>query len=155
MPLNLYSRHAPSVEARFILPPFAPRHEIEREQRFLMATELHAPLPRFPGGVAPRHSPVTVCVELVVEADGRVSKAGVLDGEAACTPNATGAVPFVDATLKAVSRWTFFAAALCRPPTGTGDCDDPSATVEPVASRMAYRFDFEDGRARVSPATSR
>ena len=135
------------VQAQLVLPAFATRHEVKQDERFLMAAELDTPLPAYPDGVAYGHPTVTVCVELIVDAEGRVSGAGMLEDFSSCTH--TGSIevaPFSKTTLATVRTWTFFAAAVCRPPADTEDCDDPRAVVEPVASRMAYRFDFSRGR---------
>ena len=59
---------------------------------------------------------------------------------------------FLGATLETVRQWTFSAAAICRPPVGMEDCDDPHVVLEPVSSRMAYRLDFTAGRTRVTQA---
>ena len=142
------------VQAQLVLPAFATRHEVKQDERFLMAAELDTPLPAYPEGVAYGHPAVTVCVELIVDAEGRVSGAGMLEDDSNCThTGSTGVAPFSRTTLATVWTWTFFAAAVCRPPADTEDCDDPRATVEPVASRMAYRFDFNRGRTTMHRAT--
>lgn len=146
---SLPSHPAPdAVQAQLVLPALAARHEIKQGERFLMAAELDAPLPAYPVGAAPDDRVASVCVALVVDEQGRVSGVRALIEEARCAQGDTAR--FLAATLETVRQWTYFAAAICRPPVGTDDCGHPDAVVEPVASRMAYQFDFIGGRSRVT-----
>ncbi|WMJ71415.1 hypothetical protein [Stenotrophomonas sp. 24(2023)] len=93
-------------------------------------------------------APTTVCLQVVVNADGRVERSLPLADRAECLPgNAVENAPLLQAAQAAVAQWQFSPAAVChfgagpRPPD-RGDCDG-AERVEPVAVSLLYAFTFE------------
>lgn len=141
-----------SIDKRMVLPPGAPALALETREAFLMAVPIHAPLPRLAEVAAGPDGRTEVCVEIVVDAEGRVPEARHMPGVDAC--DAAPAPVDVAAALDAVRQWTFFAAAICEFPEGmakTDDCSGEGVAVRAVPIRLMYAFAFErsGGKARV------
>ena len=93
-----------------------------------------------------------MCISFVVTADGQVAEAAHAPGVDGCAGRPDPAL--VAAALEAVSRWTFFGAAICEYPEGVApapDCSGEGVVVRAVLVRLMYAFAFErvGGRGRV------
>lgn len=102
----MHTHGAPDgVRAQFVLQAFVIRHEVKRDESFLMASELHTPRPAHPDGGAPDNRVVSVCVELVVDIAGQGPDAGVLQGRCPLlADNTSDTVQFLGATLETVRQ---------------------------------------------------
>ena len=140
------------VEKRMVLPPFAATMTLEDRQGFLMAAPIEAPMPVFPGRVQGPDMRTEVCVELMIREDGTVGEARHIPGVETCDMHPDPG--YLTATLDAVRRWTFFAAAICDFPEGvekTDDCSGDGVVVRAVPIKLMYAFAFErvGGQGRV------
>ena len=137
-----------------------------REDQIFLAPDTlgDPPLPTYPTELLKqRRPPVAVCVDVVVGADGRAGMLVPRHDIPGCPPaDAAGLVPFEQAALEAMRRWTFLAAAICTFPPGVAPndrCDGTGVVEQPVPVRLTYRFEFSQhaGRGRVrrdAPATA-
>ena len=124
---------------------------------FRMPESLHAPLPELPAAASGQTlPPVTVCLNVVVDAQGQVPRSFPLSrrSECAASDDVQNAV-LLGAAADAVQRWRFRPAAICRfapgvRPAAESDCTG-AETVEDVPVTLAYAFTFEivQGQARV------
>lgn len=142
-----------SVDARMVLPAAAPRMQLSETQGLLMAVSIEQPMPLYPESAAGGDGRTEVCVSFVVTADGQVSEAAHAPGVDTCAERPDPAL--VAAALDAVSRWTFFGAAICEYPQGVApapDCSGEDAVLRAVPIRLMYAFTFErvGGRGRVA-----
>jgi hypothetical protein len=145
-----------AIDQAMILPAGAQTLEVPADQAFLMAGPVSNPPPAFPDGlVDAASSPVAVCAEFVVEADGAVRTVTPLFELPECPLPASRIDPrYVAAVEAAVRQWQFFAAATCTFPPGVAKddtCDGEGVEVTPVAIKLAYVFTFrvEQGRGQV------
>lgn len=141
-----------AVDARMVLPAAAPRIQLDQTQALLMAVSIEQPMPVYPESTGGRDGRTEVCISFVVTADGQVSQAAHAPGVDTCDERPDPAL--VAAALEAVSRWTFFAAAVCEYPEGVApapDCSGEDVVVRAVPIRLMYAFAFErvGGRGRV------
>lgn len=146
------------VEQRMILPEGAQRYELQPHQAFVFPAPRDNATPGFPPGYALRElTPTTLCVGFVVDAEGRVRDASLLD-----EPGWAGSQrqPQLGASvLQAVSAWGFEPAMFCSyPDAATRDrdwngvgCAGAVTEAREVAVSLAYAFTFEvrNGRQRV------
>lgn len=92
--------------------------------------------------------PTTVCLQVVVSADGAVERSAPLSDRSECV---AGGAPenrvLVEAAQDAVAMWRYSPAAVChfaagRAPADSSDCRE-AERVEPVAVSLFYAFTFE------------
>ena len=92
--------------------------------------------------------PTTVCLQVVVSADGAVERSAPLSDRSECV---AGGAPenrvLVEAAQDAVAMWRYSPAAVCHfaaghTPADSSDCRD-AERVEPVAVSLFYAFTFE------------
>ena len=124
---------------------------------FRMPEPLHAPLPELPAAASGKTlRPVTVCLNIVVDAQGRVPRSLPLSQRSECAAgeDEQNAVLLI-AAADAVRQWRFRPAAICRfahgvRPVAENDCAN-AERVEDVPVTLAYAFTFEivQGQARV------
>lgn len=117
--------------------------------------QLHTAPPPVLGSADPRQElgPTKVCLQLVVDADGRVERSLPLADRPECEAG-TAAVnlPLLRAAQEAVAMWRFSPAALCHFPVGSAprdatDCDG-AERIEPVPVSLLYAFTFEIVKGR-------
>lgn len=93
-------------------------------------------------------APTTVCLQVVVDAQGRVERSLPLADRAECQPGlATENAALLQAAQDAVAHWEFAPAAVCHfaagsVPRNRGDCEG-AQRIEPVAVSLLYAFTFE------------
>lgn len=93
-------------------------------------------------------APTTICLQVVVDAEGRVERSLPLTDRESCNA-ATAAenTPLLDAAQAAVAQWRYSPAAVCHYPAGQvpsdrGDCTG-AERIEPVPVSLLYAFTFE------------
>jgi len=93
-------------------------------------------------------APTMVCLQVVVDADGRVERSMALLDRAECSAgNAAENAPLLQAAQEAVAQWRYVPAAVCHYPAGhvprdRSDCAG-AERVEPVPVSLLYAFTFE------------
>jgi len=132
-------------------------YELSGREVFRMPEPLHAPLPELPA-TASRQTlpPVTVCLNVVVDARGQVQRGFPLLAHSQCgAGNDARNAMLLQAAADAVRGWRFRPAAICRfapgiVPVTAGDCTG-AAQVEEVPVTLPYAFTFEvvQGQAQV------
>lgn len=100
---------------------------------------------------------VTVCAEFVVSAEGEVSDIRQIFDEEGCEP--AGSIPgraIFPEVRSALSRWSYFAGAICTFEVDEGECEGQGAKMTPFPVRLAYRFRFlvSNGRKSVQAGKS-
>lgn len=139
-----------------------PQYRMDELTLFVMPSELASPPPAFPADVAPGDvAPVTVCVEVWLDAAGEIVRLGPARGSEGC-PGHGDAAPtsYERASIQAMRAWSFSAAAICHFPAHLraqherGDCRGSEVALEHVPVRLTYAFTFERqaGRAQVAAA---
>lgn len=127
-------------------------------ETFRMPEPVQAAQPQLPAGYEHRElPPTTLCVRVIVDADGGVQRSEALLAHSHCAAGTLAQhAALLEAALVATSGWSYRPAAVCRFAAGTrakapGDCTG-AASVEAVPVTLAYAFTFEveQGRARVS-----
>lgn len=146
------SRQGGRVERELVLPPGVARYALETHQRFLMAVPIEDPSPAFPAAAPPDAERGAVCAEFVVDAGGAVGEVAIEphDGCEEATPASVAA--YGPAVADALTRWRYFAAAVCTFPATVApddECRAAGVRIEPVAVRLRYRFVFEPATGRV------
>lgn len=92
--------------------------------------------------------PTTVCLQVVVDAQGSVERSTPLSDRPECAAGAAGEnAPLLEAAQQAVAMWKYSSAAVCHFAAGTvpadrGDCRG-AERIEPVAVTLQYAFTFE------------
>lgn len=112
--------------------------------------QLHTAPDPVVGNEDPRHAlpPTTVCLQVVVDAQGRVERSLPLTDRSECSAGlAAENSVLLRAAQKAVAMWQYSPAAVCHYPAGPrpdnrGDCEG-AARIEPVAVSLLYAFTFE------------
>ncbi|KRG45008.1 hypothetical protein ARC78_04145 [Stenotrophomonas pictorum JCM 9942] len=124
-------------------------------ETFRMPEPLQAPSPTLPPGYERQTlPPTTLCVRVIVMADGSVERAESLLEHTRCRAGAEAEhASLLQAALDATARWRFHPAAICRFAPGTGalapgNCAG-AAEVEPVPVTLLYGFTFEVAQGRV------
>jgi hypothetical protein len=156
--LSACATRTAAVDQKLILPAGAARYEMAANQAFVFPTPRDNLPPVFPDGYE-RHDlpPTTLCASLVVDAEGDVRDAALLD-DPGCDGGAAQPQLGV-AVLAAVGEWRFAPAMFCNYPdeatrnrdwNGVG-CAGAVAEAKPVAVTLAYAFTFEvrNGRPEV------
>lgn len=92
--------------------------------------------------------PTTVCLQVVVDAQGSVERSIPLTDRSECSAGeAPENAPLLQAAQEAVAMWKYSPAAVChfaagKVPADRGDCRG-AERVEPVAVTLQYAFTFE------------
>lgn len=152
------------VERELVLPPFAQVHEVESNQRFLMAVPIEDPDSAYPKGATLR-GVLHLCVAFVVTTEGGITDVAVDEQGVDCAdPDDPATVPFESSVRAALQRWRYFGAAVCTFPDGIDPdsdprCDGPDVRVDPVPIRLRYVFTFSSERggrvSRAQPSSTR
>lgn len=93
-------------------------------------------------------APTTICLQVVVDAQGSVERSMPLADRPECVAGASGEnAPLLQAAQEAVAMWKYSSAAVChfaagKAPADRGDCRG-AERVEPVAVTLQYAFTFE------------
>ncbi|MBN6152306.1 hypothetical protein JR065_18355 [Xanthomonas sp. AmX2] len=154
-----------SVDQRLLAPradagagAAAASYRMQPQQVFRMPQPVDSATPQLPAD-SPRRTlaPTTVCVRVIVTAQGEVARSEALNDRPEC---GAGAAPeyadLLRAVHDAIAHWRFVPAAICtyagpaqRPAQG-GRCDD-AQSVEAVPVTLSYAFTFEvrEGEATV------
>lgn len=119
---------------------------------------LHTAPPPVLGTRDPRQSlpPTRVCLQVVVDAAGRVERSLPLTDRTGCEAGGTAEnSALLQAAQEAVAQWAFAPAALChfgpgKAPRDAGDCEGADR-IEPIPVSLLYAFTFEivEGQQRV------
>lgn len=117
--------------------------------------QLHTAPPPVLGNADPRQelAPTRVCLQLVVDAEGRVERSLPLADRPECEAGLAAVnLPLLQAAQHAVAMWRFSPAALCHfpagsPPRDATDCDG-AERIEPVPVSLLYAFTFEIVKGR-------
>ena len=93
-------------------------------------------------------APTTICLQVVVDAQGSVERSMPLTDRPECAAGAAAEnAPLLQAAQEAVAMWEYSSAAVChfaagKAPADRGDCRG-AERVEPVAVTLQYAFTFE------------
>ena len=132
-------------------------YELSGREVFRMPEPLQAPLPQLPSSAERQSMPaVTVCLNVVLDEQGRVQRSFPLLAHSQCGAGNDGQNAWLlQAASEAVQQWRFSAAAICHfapghAPVAADDCSG-AEQVEPVPVTLPYAFTFEivQGQARV------
>ncbi|WP_184645365.1 hypothetical protein [Xanthomonas sp. 3307] len=133
-------------------------YQMQPQQVFRMPQPLQAPTPQLPAD-SPRRSlsPTTVCVRVVLSAQGAVERSALLDDRPDCSAGAQPEMAdLLQAVQDAVAQWRFVPAAICtyadpaQRPAQDGRCDDAQSVQEvPVTLAYAFTFEVRQGKASV------
>lgn len=124
-------------------------YEMQADEGYRMP-QLHAGPDPVVGTRDPRRelAPTTVCLQVVVDAEGRVERSVPLSDRDVCKAGvAAENAPLLAAAQEAVMQWRYTPAAVCHfaagaVPDNRGDCST-AERVEPVAVSLLYAFTFE------------
>ncbi|CTP87870.1 hypothetical protein A6R71_16150 [Xanthomonas translucens pv. arrhenatheri] len=133
-------------------------YAMQPQQVFRMPQPLDAATPQLPAD-SPRRTlaPTTVCVRVVLSAQGTVQRSEPLHDREECGAGVLADnADLLQAVQQEVARWRFVPAAICtyadpaQRPAVEGRCDD-AVSVEEVPVTLAYAFTFEvrEGKASV------
>ncbi|MCW4454656.1 hypothetical protein OK348_07580 [Flavobacterium sp. MXW15] len=124
-------------------------YQLQPGEAFRMPRLQHAPNPELGAAESRRElAPTTVCLQLVVDAEGAVERSLPLADRPECMGgSAAGNGTLLQAAQQAVLQWRFAPAALChfaagQAPSDDGDCAGASR-IEPVPVSLLYAFTFE------------
>ncbi|PZU26786.1 MAG: hypothetical protein DI584_11040 [Stenotrophomonas sp.] len=132
-------------------------YQLAATEGFRMPVAVSADDPVLPLEYAKRSlDATTVCVNVILDAQGRVERSAPLLAHSACGAGSdTANAGLLQAALAATSGWLFEPAAVCHYAAGVtapsnGDCSNASR-IEVVPVTLAYAFTFEviEGRAMV------
>jgi outer membrane PBP1 activator LpoA protein len=164
-PQDTVARNA-NVDQRMLMPESGACGGAQVQRYALAATEVfrmpqpqEAPSPALPDD-SPRKTltPTTVCARVILDAQGAVQRAELLNDREDCAAGGEAAnADLVQAMLGKVRQWRFAPAALChfaadRPPTDSQSCQG-AQRVEPVPVTLLYAFTFEVEQGRVHVET--
>ncbi|WP_323153435.1 hypothetical protein [Stenotrophomonas maltophilia] len=102
--------------------------------------------------------PTTVCLQVVVDAQGSVERSIPLTDRSECSAGeAPENAPLLQAAQEAVAMWKYSSAAVChfaagKVPADRGDCRS-AERVEPVPVSLLYAFTFEVVKGRQTVRT--
>jgi len=124
-------------------------YQLQSSQAYRMPQLYTAPDPAL-GDRDPRRelAPTTICLQVVVDADGRVERSLALLDRAECRAGGLPEnAPLVEAAQAAVAMWRYAPAAVCDYPAGSvqkdrSDCAG-AERIEPVPVSLLYAFTFE------------
>ncbi|OBU62280.1 hypothetical protein [Stenotrophomonas maltophilia] len=103
-------------------------------------------------------APTTICLQVVVDAEGMVERSLPLTDRPECAAGAAAEnAPLLQAAQEAVAMWKYSAAAVCHYPVGKvpsdrGDCGS-AERIEPVPVSLLYAFTFEIVKGRQTVRT--
>ena len=124
-------------------------YQLQSSQGYRMPQLYAAPDPVL-GDRDPRRelAPTMVCLQVVVDAEGRVERSLALLDRAECKAGGMPEnAPLVEAAQAAVAQWRYSPAAVCHYPAGhvPGDRSDCTGAerVDPVPVSLLYAFTFE------------
>ncbi|MCC4586291.1 hypothetical protein LL962_04015 [Xanthomonas sp. NCPPB 1067] len=132
-------------------------YTLSSTQRFRMPRALRSDTPVLPSD-SPRQTlaPTTVCVQVILTADGAVQRVDPLSDRDECS---AGRLPeyadLLQAVSTAVMQWQFVPAAMCTyapgatPPAGLADCTGAEG-VQPVPVTLPFAFTFEVRQGKAS-----
>lgn len=153
-PRTVETRQATVGHQRLRPPPAGVASQVQaytlRADEGYRMPQLHTAPDPVVGAEDPRHAlpPTTVCLQVVVDAQGQVERSLPLTDRAECGAGiaAENAV-LLRAAQAAVARWAFSPAAVCHfepgpRPDDRGDCEG-AARIEPVPVSLLYAFTFE------------
>lgn len=132
-------------------------YQLAATESFRMPVAISAADPVLPLEYAKRSlDATTVCVNVILDAQGRVERSAPLLAHSACGAGSdAGNAGLLQAVLTATAGWSFEPAAVCHYAAGVrapahGDCGNASR-IEAVPVTLAYAFTFEvvEGRAVV------
>ncbi len=126
-------------------------------ETFRMPEAVHSPSPVMPGDyVRQALPPTTLCVRVIVAADGQVERAEPLVEHASCSAGRLAEhASLLQAAAEATAQWRFTPAAICHFAPGTaavaaGDCKGAVRREEvPVTLLYAFTFEVVKGEAQV------
>ncbi|MDQ1092183.1 hypothetical protein QE400_001596 [Xanthomonas sacchari] len=135
-----------------------PSYRMQPQQVFRMPQPLRAPTPQLPAD-SPRRSlaATTVCVRVILSAQGAVERSALLDDRPDCSAGAQPQMAdLLQAVQEAVAQWQFVPAAICtyadpaQRPAQDGRCDGAQSVQEvPVTLAYAFTFEVRQGKASV------
>nr|WP_285235799.1 hypothetical protein [Stenotrophomonas maltophilia] len=102
--------------------------------------------------------PTTVCLQVVVDAQGSVERSIPLTDRSECSAGeAPENAPLLQAAQEAVAMWKYSSAAVChfaagKVPADSGDCRS-AERIEPVPVSLLYAFTFEIVKGRQTVRT--
>lgn len=139
------------VDHALLLQAGQPQYQMDDLSLFVMPSELEAPSPAFPSGVAPGDlAALAVCVEVWLDDAGEVSRLFPARGGEGCPKQVDAqAGAFEQAVVQAMRGWRFSAAAICRFPEHLraqrerGDCRGKEIELTHVPVRLTYAFTFQ------------
>jgi len=132
-------------------------YQLAATESFRMPVAVRDADPVLPSAYAKRSlAATTVCVNVILDAQGRVERSTPLLAHSACGAGSDATNEgLLQAALTATSGWLFEPAAVCHYPAGVqapsnGDCTH-AARIELVPVTLPYAFTFEvvEGRAMV------
>jgi len=132
-------------------------YTMQPQQVFRMPQPLDAATPQLPAD-SPRRTlaPTTVCVRVILSAQGAVQRSEPLHDREECEAGALADnADLLQAVQQEVAHWRFVPAAICtyadpaQRPAVADRCDD-AATVEEVPVTLAYAFTFEVRQGKAS-----
>lgn len=132
-------------------------YTMQPQQVFRMPQPLDAATPQLPAD-SPRRTlaPTTVCVRVVLTAQGAVQRSEPLHDREECSAGALADnADLLQAVQQEVAHWRFVPAAICtyadpsQRPAVADRCDD-AASVEDVPVTLAYAFTFEVRQGKAS-----
>lgn len=140
--------NAGNVAYQSIEPEDADRLQLSATQGYVSAlAKADKALPIYPAQwLASRLAPVTVCVELFIDDNGRVYETHPLIQGVTCPALPPEyAAAFQQAVVTAVGQWGFVPSYICELPAGgapDAGCAGEGVVRKPIAIRQAYRFVF-------------
>ncbi|MEG1679859.1 MAG: hypothetical protein RR326_07170, partial [Stenotrophomonas sp.] len=124
-------------------------YQLAATEAFRMPVAVNADDPVLPSEYAKRSlTAITVCVNVILDAQGRVERSAPLLAHSACGAGSdAGNAALLQAALTATAGWLFEPAAVCHYAAGVqapsnGDCSSASR-IEVVPVTLAYAFTFE------------
>ncbi|WP_017909966.1 hypothetical protein [Xanthomonas sp. SHU 199] len=137
-------------------------YRMQPQEVFRMPQPLQAPTPQLPSA-SPRRTlaPTTVCVRVILSAQGMVERSALLNDRPDCSAGAQPEMAdLLQAVQDAVAHWRFVPAAICtyadpvQRPAQDGRCDD-AQSVQEVPVTLAYAFTFEVRQGKASLQSGR
>lgn len=132
-------------------------YTLAASETFRMPEPVQASPPVMPADYARQTlPPTTLCVRVIVAADGQVERVEPLLEHASCTAGREAEhASLLQASIAAATGWTFRPAAICHfapgsTPIAQGDCTGATRVEEvPVTLLYAFTFEVVKGEARV------
>lgn len=130
-----------------ILPKSAEKIEVPEDQTFLFPVPVVEPvLPEYPTALIASKQSANVCIEIVIDENGEVSRTVPLFDIPDCPDSSNKLNPlFIEASIKAIKQWQFSAAAICKFPVTVkknDDCEGDGVIISTIPIKLAYTFGF-------------